>query len=57
MKILFLGEYDSSEIIPAPIKVGKELFKRIQKSRSSNLLSPLLPGWNNLFKNSEIFWL
>lgn len=26
MKILFLGEYDPSEIVPAPIKVGKELF-------------------------------
>ena len=31
MKILFLGEYDSSEIIPAPIKVGKELFKEFKK--------------------------
>lgn len=27
MKILFLGEYDSAEIILTPIKVGKELFK------------------------------
>jgi len=27
MKILFLGEYDPAEIVLAPIKVGKELFK------------------------------
>jgi len=32
MRILFLGEYNSSEIVPAPIKVGKELFKEFNKS-------------------------
>ncbi len=32
MKILFLGEYNSDEIIAAPIKVGKELFKEFKKA-------------------------
>ncbi len=32
MKILFLGEYDSAEIVPAPIKVGKEIFKAFNES-------------------------
>lgn len=29
MKVLFLGAYDDSEIVVAPIKVGKELFNNI----------------------------
>ena len=32
MKILLLGEYDINEIVPAPIKVGKELFKAFNKA-------------------------
>ena len=32
MKILFLGEYFPSEIVPAPIKVGKELLKEFRKT-------------------------
>ena len=37
MKILFLGEFDPAEIVPAPIKVGKELFNAFIK-RGSNVV-------------------
>ena len=31
MKVVFIGAYDDSEVVLAPIKVGKELFKNINK--------------------------
>ena len=40
MKILLLGEYDPAEIVPAPIKVGKELFKEFNKSGNTVYYMP-----------------
>lgn len=37
MKILFLGSYDSTDIVLAPIKVGKELFKNISIHRLNTI--------------------
>ena len=36
MKILFLGAYSESDIVLAPIKVGRELFKNLSIRRMNN---------------------
>jgi len=37
MKVLFLGAYDSSEVVLAPIKVGRELFKHISRKNINSV--------------------
>ena len=41
MKILFVGAFDESEIVLAPIKVGRELFRNLVNEQNPSRL-PLL---------------
>ena len=55
MKILFLGEYDASEITLAPIKVGKELFNALIKRELNVVYLPYFQDGNIYSRIQKLF--
>jgi len=55
MRILFLGEYNSSEIVPAPIKVGKELFREFKKASHQIYYLPYFQDGKIYSKYQKLF--
>jgi glycosyltransferase involved in cell wall biosynthesis len=55
MKILFLGEYDSSEITLAPIKVGKELYNELKKQSNQIFYLPYFQDGNKYSRIQKLF--
>lgn len=55
MKILFLGDFEDTEIVPAPIKVGKELFKSFKSSGHHIYYLPYFQDGNIYSRIQKLF--
>jgi len=55
VKILFLGDFEDTEIVPAPIKVGKELFKSFKSSGHHIFYLPYFQDGNIYSRIQKLF--
>jgi len=55
VRILFLGDYEDKEIVPAPIKVGKELFKSFKSSGHHIFYLPYFQDGNIYSRIQKLF--
>jgi glycosyltransferase involved in cell wall biosynthesis len=55
VKILFLGDFEDTEIVPAPIKVGKELFKSFKNSGHHIFYLPYFQDGNIYSRIQKLF--
>ena len=55
MKILFLGDYEDTKIVPAPIKVGRELFNELKKQSNQIYYLPYFQDGNIYSRIQKLF--